>query len=73
MVDCAAGAVRCACSADAGRRGQKVHSASRTGAFGPWRSCAARRVQMIVPVVESAISCAGAVGGSSLMASSLMA
>jgi hypothetical protein len=55
MVDSAAGAVRCACIADAERRGQKVHSASGTGAFGPWRSCAARRVQMAVPVVQSTI------------------
>jgi hypothetical protein len=53
--DSAAGAAICARIADAGRHGQKGHSASGTGAFGPWRSCAARRVQMTVPVVESPI------------------
>ena len=55
MVDSAAGAVRCARIADAGRRGPKEDSASGTDSFGLWRSCAARRVQMAVPVVESTI------------------
>ena len=55
MVDSAAGVVRCAWIADAGRRGPKVDSASGTASFGMWRSCAARRVQMTTRVVESTI------------------
>jgi hypothetical protein len=53
MVDSAARAARCARIADAERREPKVDSASRTAAFGAWRSCAARCVQMVVLVVES--------------------
>jgi hypothetical protein len=55
MVDCAAGVVRCAWIADAGRRGPKVDSAGGTAAFGAWRSCAARRGQMTMPVAQSPI------------------
>ncbi|MEA2217895.1 MAG: hypothetical protein QOJ35_521, partial [Solirubrobacteraceae bacterium] len=55
MVGSAATAVRCPCIVDAERRGTKVDSASGTDAFGPWRSCAARRGQVAVVVVESAI------------------
>jgi hypothetical protein len=55
MIDSAAGAVRCARIAEAGRRAAKLDSASGTDSFGPWRSCAARHVQMTVQVAESTI------------------
>jgi hypothetical protein len=55
MVDSAARAARCAWIADTGRQGPKVDSASGTASFGAWRSCAARRVQMVVLVVESTV------------------
>jgi hypothetical protein len=58
MVDSAARAVRCArivIRPARQRHGAKEDSASGTDSFGPWRSCAARRVQMAVLVVESAI------------------
>src|ERR1700709_2463835 len=57
MVDSAARAARWPWIVDAGRRGAKVDSASGTDSFGPWRSCAARRVQLAVWVVGAAISC----------------
>jgi hypothetical protein len=71
MVDSAAGAVRCARIENRPtppRRGAKVHSASGTGAFGPWRSCAARRVQMTVPAAASAIYAASGYGTASPIA-----
>ncbi len=55
MVDSAARAAIWPRIADAGRRGPKVDSGNATDAFGAWRSCAARRRQMVVGVVESAI------------------
>src|SRR3954451_8416959 len=62
MVDFAAGGVRCTWIADADRGGPKVDSASGTAAFGAWRSCAARRVQLTVPATESTISLDGPLG-----------
>jgi hypothetical protein len=55
MIGSAAAVPACARAADAGRRGPEGHSAGGTGAFGPWRSGAAERVQAGAGVVESVI------------------
>jgi hypothetical protein len=55
MVDSMARAAGWAWLADAGRHGPKGDSGSATDPFGTWRSGAARRVQTVVGVVESAI------------------
>ena len=55
MVDSMARTVGCLCTVDAGRRGPKGDSVSDTDPFGPWRSGAAGRGQMVVGVVESVI------------------
>ena len=52
-VDPAARTTRWPCIADAGRRARKVDGGKATAASGAWRSCAAKRGQMVVGVVKS--------------------
>jgi hypothetical protein len=55
MIDFMARAASWPCTVDAGRRGPKGDSVRDTDPFGPWRSGAAGRGQMVVGVVESVI------------------
>ena len=55
MAESMARAAGCPCTVDAGRRGPKGDSGGATNRFGPWRSGAAGRGQMVVGVVDSAI------------------
>jgi hypothetical protein len=55
MIESTARAARCPCTVDAGRRGPKGDSGEAMDPFGPWRSGAAGRGQMVVGVVDSVI------------------
>jgi hypothetical protein len=55
MIDSMVRAASCPWTVDAGRRGAKGDSVRDTDPFGPWRSGAAGRGQMVVGVVESVI------------------